>query len=72
MSAPALRSDLKDQVLASFLPSSPLGRGLVSYQPRAGQTELALAIASLLEQGGVLVAEAGTGIGKTFAYLVPA
>ena len=32
---------------------------------------MAAAIASTLETGGVLVVEAGTGIGKTFSYLVP-
>jgi len=33
---------------------------------------MALAIAAVIDAGGVLVVEAGTGIGKTFAYLVPA
>jgi ATP-dependent DNA helicase DinG len=39
--------------------------------PREGQTEMALAVAQTLEEGGALVVEAGTGVGKTFAYLVP-
>jgi ATP-dependent DNA helicase DinG len=42
------------------------------YRPRPGQVELADAIARTLREDGVLVAEAGTGTGKTFAYLVPA
>jgi len=42
------------------------------YRPRPGQVELADAIARTLRDDGVLVAEAGTGTGKTFAYLVPA
>jgi hypothetical protein len=40
--------------------------------PRPGQTEMALAVARTIEEGGALVVEAGTGVGKTFAYLVPA
>jgi len=42
------------------------------FEPRAGQRAMALAVAETLSQGGVLLAEAGTGTGKTLAYLVPA
>ena len=42
------------------------------FQPRSGQTDMAEAVARTIEAGGALVVEAGTGIGKTFAYLVPA
>jgi ATP-dependent DNA helicase DinG len=42
------------------------------FEPRAGQIEMAAAVARTFEQGGVLLAEAGTGTGKTLAYLVPA
>ena len=42
------------------------------FEPRAGQVEMALAVARVFERGGVLLAEAGTGTGKTYAYLVPA
>ncbi|MFM7698999.1 MAG: ATP-dependent DNA helicase, partial [Limnohabitans sp.] len=42
------------------------------FHPRQGQTHMALAVAETLEKGGSLVVEAGTGVGKTFAYLVPA
>jgi ATP-dependent DNA helicase DinG len=38
---------------------------------RPGQSRMAQAVAETLEQGGQLVVEAGTGVGKTFAYLVP-
>ncbi|MEJ2610856.1 MAG: ATP-dependent DNA helicase [Candidatus Thiodiazotropha sp.] len=41
-----------------------------SYRPQ--QQEMAQAVANVIEQGGVLICEAGTGTGKTFAYLVPA
>jgi ATP-dependent DNA helicase DinG len=42
------------------------------FKPRAGQTQMAMAVAKSIEQGTVLVVEAGTGVGKTYAYLVPA
>jgi len=50
--------------------------GLLSARPgfewRREQQEMACAVARTLEQGGHLVIEAGTGVGKSFAYLVPA
>lgn len=42
------------------------------YRPRAQQLELAERIAAAIAENRVLVAEAGTGTGKTFAYLIPA
>jgi ATP-dependent DNA helicase DinG len=42
------------------------------FEPREGQMEMAAAVARVFETGGVLLAEAGTGTGKTLAYLVPA
>lgn len=42
------------------------------YRPRAEQVRMAQAVAHSIEQGGALVVEAPTGVGKTFAYLVPA
>jgi ATP-dependent DNA helicase DinG len=49
-----------------------LARALPDYEPRAGQAEMAARVADVFEHGGVLLAEAGTGTGKTLAYLVPA
>jgi ATP-dependent DNA helicase DinG len=49
-----------------------LARTLPDYEPRAGQAEMASRVANVFEHGGVLLAEAGTGTGKTLAYLVPA
>jgi len=60
------------RVSAVFADDGPLSRTLDGFEPRAGQRELAVAVARTLEEGGTLVAEAGTGIGKTLAYLVPA
>jgi ATP-dependent DNA helicase DinG len=59
-------------VQAAFDPSGPLAGAAPDFRPRDGQTRLALAVARVLEQGGALVAEAATGVGKTFAYLAPA
>ncbi|MFA7386282.1 MAG: ATP-dependent DNA helicase [Thiohalobacteraceae bacterium] len=55
-----------------FAPSGLLARVLPGYAPRAAQRSMAEAVAGILEAGGQLVVEAGTGTGKTFAYLVPA
>ena len=53
-------------------PDGPLARALAEFEPRAGQVEMAAAVAGAFEHGRVLLAEAGTGTGKTLAYLVPA
>ena len=63
---------LQDAVQAKFADGGPLAVAAESFHTRDGQTQLALAVARTVEQGGVLVAEAATGVGKTFAYLVPA
>ncbi|MER1967037.1 ATP-dependent DNA helicase [Castellaniella sp. GW247-6E4] len=55
-----------------FGPSGALARHMPGYSPRIAQRELSDAIGRALADGGVLVAEAGTGTGKTWAYLVPA
>jgi ATP-dependent DNA helicase DinG len=49
-----------------------LARVLPDYEERAGQAQLSEAVGSTLREGGVLLAEAGTGTGKTLAYLAPA
>lgn len=71
---PALPSAraLADRVDRIFEPDGALAAEFRPFEPRAGQRALARAIASIFEAGGTLVAEAGTGIGKTLAYLVPA
>ncbi|MDX1609724.1 MAG: ATP-dependent DNA helicase, partial [Halofilum sp. (in: g-proteobacteria)] len=50
----------------------PLARELDGFAPRAEQQALAEAVDRALAGSGALVGEAGTGVGKTFAYLVPA
>lgn len=63
---------LQRQVREVFASSGLLSRAVEAFQPREGQTEMAVAVARTMEDGGVLVVEAGTGIGKTYSYLVPA
>ncbi len=55
-----------------FGESSPLKQHLPGFQPRAGQAWMAEAVAEAIAGCGKLVVEAGTGTGKTFAYLLPA
>lgn len=59
-----------DRLKAFFLEDLP--RALPGCESRPGQLEMALAVAENLHEGGVLLAEAGTGTGKSLAYLVPA
>jgi ATP-dependent DNA helicase DinG len=65
-------ASLKERVTAVFSPDGPLARALADFEPRPGQVEMARTVADAFEQGGVVLAEAGTGTGKTLAYLVPA
>jgi len=53
-------------------PEGPFARAFAGYEARAGQLEMADAVQRTLAEEGVLLCEAGTGIGKTLAYLVPA
>ncbi len=62
---------LVDAVEHAFAVDGPLARAEARYMPREVQLRFALAVAQALEQRETLVAEAGTGVGKTFAYLVP-
>lgn len=62
---------LETQVAAQFAEDGALAR-VPGFRPRVAQVELARAIARTLSSGSTLVAEAGTGTGKTWAYLVPA
>ena len=47
-------------------------RAVDGFEPRDGQRQMAEAVAAAIDDGGVLLAEAGTGTGKTLAYLIPA
>ena len=56
----------------AFGPEGLLARKLPGYAPRQAQLEMARAVQQAIASRGSLVAEAGTGTGKTFAYLIPA
>lgn len=59
--------------LESFFGSGgPLAKVIPGYQPRESQLEMAKAIIEAIRTERNLIAEAGTGTGKTFAYLAPA
>lgn len=49
-----------------------LARTIPGFQPRAAQVKMSHAVTEAIEKQHVLVTEAGTGTGKTYAYLVPA
>jgi ATP-dependent DNA helicase DinG len=54
-----------------FAPGGGLASAHAGYEHRPGQEAMARAVADVLDHGGTLMVEAGTGTGKTFAYLVP-
>ncbi|MBC5783654.1 ATP-dependent DNA helicase [Ramlibacter sp. USB13] len=64
--------DLEQLAREAFVPGGVLSRAAEAFRPRHGQTEMAAAVARTIAHGGALVVEAGTGVGKTFSYLVPA
>lgn len=59
-------------VLSILGPDGPVARKLPRWEPRPQQRELAAAVDRVMNDGGRLLAEAGTGVGKSFAYLIPA
>jgi ATP-dependent DNA helicase DinG len=55
-----------------FAPGGPLSEALGAFEARPAQRRMAAAVAQAIASGSVLLVEAGTGTGKTLAYLVPA
>ncbi len=71
--APKKSKLLDNRNLAAFLePSGPFARKNRQYKFRPGQVEMLQAVADGFQKGKHLVIEAGTGTGKTLAYLIPA
>ena len=60
---------LTQRVAETLSGQGTLAQVIPGFQPRAGQTDMALAVSQAVEEGGQLVVEAGTGVGKTYAYL---
>ncbi|HEY2346958.1 MAG TPA: ATP-dependent DNA helicase [Xanthomonadaceae bacterium] len=63
---------LAERTREALVEAGPLAQRLPGYTPRVAQLHLAEAIAQAFESRDYLIAEAGTGTGKTYAYLVPA
>jgi ATP-dependent DNA helicase DinG len=70
--AAAAPDDTAERVEAAFAAEGALARAVPGFVPRPSQSDMAASILAIIRDGGTLVAEAGTGTGKTFAYLVPA
>lgn len=60
------------EVAAILGAEGPFAREVPGFAPREAQQRMASAVAGAIAERDVLIAEAGTGTGKTFAYLVPA
>lgn len=55
-----------------FAPDGQLAKAILGFKPREPQRQMAVAVTQAIEKGQPLVVEAGTGTGKTYAYLAPA
>lgn len=73
---PAIQPDAADARAAAlariFAPTGTLAQAIDGYRPRDAQAKMAAAVADAIEAHDTVIVEAGTGTGKTFAYLVPA
>ena len=67
-----MSSRLAEASRAALSEGGELASRIDAFAPRSAQQDLSAAIAEVFESRGTLIAEAGTGTGKTFAYLVPA
>jgi ATP-dependent DNA helicase DinG len=65
-------TELGEAVRQIFADGGTLSEAIAAFEPRSGQQRMAAAVATALVEGGVLLVEAGTGTGKTLAYLAPA
>ncbi|MBI2755560.1 MAG: DEAD/DEAH box helicase [Chloroflexi bacterium] len=60
------------EALGPFQAGGPLALAMPGYEARAEQVQMVTSVVECLNQGGPLLVEAGTGTGKSLAYLVPA
>ena len=60
------------KVSQAFAQEGALAKAIKGFSPRQAQTDMALDVAEAIDQQSSLIVEAGTGTGKTFAYLIPA
>ena len=68
---PSLKLPLREEVEASFAPGGLVSRMYPTYEPRAEQLQMAAEVRDALATSTHRVIEAGTGVGKSIAYLVP-
>ena len=61
-----------ERVAAHLQPGGTFSRRMPGYESRSGQVEMLKAVARAFNEGRHLVVEAGTGVGKSLAYLIPA
>ncbi|NQY89264.1 MAG: ATP-dependent DNA helicase [Colwellia sp.] len=59
-------------VAQAFSQNGTLAKAIEGFSPRQAQTDMAIGVAQAIEKQSALIVEAGTGTGKTFAYLIPA
>jgi len=62
----------EDVIVSLLRPRGILSKTLPNYEPREGQVRMAQLVENAIKNGQTVVVEAGTGTGKTFAYLLPA
>ncbi|MGL4209242.1 MAG: DEAD/DEAH box helicase, partial [Candidatus Adiutrix sp.] len=63
---------MENEIKKLLGPKGPLATAWPNYEPRAGQLAMALEVARAFTMDDVALIEAGTGTGKTLAYLLPA
>ncbi len=63
---------LSEKITDAFSPTGTLSQNIHGFHPRDAQLEMAQAVGRAVKFAKSAVIEAGTGTGKTFAYLVPA
>ena len=67
-----MAGDLAEQCCELLEENGELARLVPGFRPRAAQIAMARSVAQTIEAQSCLVVEAGTGTGKTYAYLLPA
>lgn len=63
---------LKDKISQAFSKDGTLSQNIKGFRPRDAQLQMSQAVGNAINSANSAVIEAGTGTGKTFAYLVPA
>ncbi|HHW11007.1 MAG TPA: hypothetical protein GXX29_13665 [Firmicutes bacterium] len=67
-----MKRTTSQEIAALLGPTGPLAAAMANFECRTGQQEMAKAAAEVIQEGGILLVEAGTGTGKSLAYLTPA